>query len=568
MISVNLSTSEIIQDPSLDANYWPRFLMQAFIILVLCRVIGKLFSYIHQPAVVGEIIGGILVGPSVLGQWDWWKVHVFPPASISPTSSNYFTLVASVGLVLFMFCMGLELDEKLVKRMGRTSFPIAFSSIIIPFGIGIAFSNWLYEINNDYLPNPIDKTAFLLFTGAAMSFTALPVLASLLNSTRLIRTPVGVQAISCATIDDVLAWCTLAISTSFASGNSINGLYTFLLAVAYILIMVFVCRPLLRRLHDYCAKDCPNGDTFKYSPMFTFVMVLFLLAAAFWSEILQIHSFFGSFVAGLVAPKHGSWHIQVAEKIEFPVTQIMLPLYFASSGMRTNIGSISTPFLGGVTVAVFAIATVAKFVPGTLMTKIVTKKDWRFCITMGTLMNTRGLVELIALNIGFQLGILSQPMFTIFVIMAVVTTFITCPTVYLIYTRYHEDEIAAANKEFEAANAAHLSPEATLPLKEIELAKQVALLSPAPGASSSQDLKSSLENEGSCTPTTVSDSAPPKELAMQNTTLGLAMAQARDYSANAHVIPTDEDLATTRNFTQSISHSKNRGTQASGDSVV
>ncbi len=463
-----INSGDIVQDPSLDQYFWPRFLMQVVIILTICKALGVVLGYVKQPPVIGEIIGGILVGPSVLGQWSWWAYHVFPPASISATSNNYITLVADLGIMLFLFMLGLELDERLVRRMWKTSAPIALASVLVPFAIGIALATWLFDLNNSYLSKPVDRTAFYLFTGASMSFTALPVLGSLLSATGLITTPVGIQAISCATVDDVLAWCVLAVSTAFATGDDAAGAVTFALAVAYISTMVFVVRPVLRAVHaHYLAKGQEHSHTFNY------VMIITLLLAAFFSEIINIHSFFGALIAGLCAPKAGRWHIDAAEKLSLVTKQLLLPLFFVSSGAKTNIGSLNTASLVGIVspathphalprpsflppslthpslspcvqmFAVWAIATFAKFTPATLMTRWMTGRDWKFSVTVGVLMNTRGLVELIALNIGYTLGILSEQIFTVLVLMALLTTFCTAPLVYLIYQRTYVPELEA-----------------------------------------------------------------------------------------------------------------------------
>ena len=433
-----INSGDIVEDPSLDANFWPRFLMQVVIILTICKLLGIVLGYIKQPPVIGEILGGIIVGPSVLGQWRWWSYHVFQPSTISSTSNNYITLVADLGIILFMFLLGLELDERLVRRLWRTSFPIAVASVLFPFAIGIALATWLYDTNNSYLSTPVDRTAFYLFTGASMSFTALPVLGSLLSATGLITTPVGIQAISCATVDDVLAWCVLAVSTAFAKGDDLAGLVTFALAVAYIGVMAFIVRPILARVHEhYRAKGQENSHTFNYT------MIITLLLAAFFSEIINIHSFFGAFIAGLCAPKSGRWHLEAADKLALVTKELLLPLFFVSSGAKTDIGALNTGHLVGITIAVWVIATFAKFTPATLMTKLMTGRDWRFAVTVGVLMNTRGLVELIALNIGYSLGILSQPIFTVLVLMALLTTFCTAPLVYLIYQRTYVPELEA-----------------------------------------------------------------------------------------------------------------------------
>lgn len=242
LLSIDVSISDIFQDPSLDANFWLRFLLQVFLILLFCRILGDLLGYIKQPPVIGEMLAGIIIGPSLLGQSSWWAIHIFQPTSISSTSSMNLTLVADLGIVLFMFLMGLELDHKLVKKMWRTAAPIAIVSVLFPFGVGIVLAIWLSDINNSYLSEPMSNTAFYLYTAASMSFTALPVLASLLAATRLINTPIGILTISCATFDDILAWCLLAISTSFATGNGTAGIITCCLAFIYVLIMILIFR--------------------------------------------------------------------------------------------------------------------------------------------------------------------------------------------------------------------------------------------------------------------------------------------------------------------------------------
>jgi len=434
LLAVNLAN--ILQDPSTDAHFWPRFLLQVIIILVLCKLLGWVLGFLKQPPVIGEIIAGILVGPSVLGQWSWWSLHVFQPYNVSSLSVNCIVLVADIGIILFMFYLGLELDEKLVKKMWKSSLPIAVACVVFPFSIGIATATWLYNVNNEYLDTPVDRTAFYLFAGASMSFTALPVLASLLAATGLISTPLGIQTISCATVDDLLAWCVLAVSTSFAKGEPESGGVTFALAIAYVLFMFLIVRPFVARIHAHYLNK--NQE---FNANFTFLMILVLLFSAFFSEIINIHSFFGAFIAGLVMPKSGSWHLAIGEKIEFLAKELFLPLFFVSSGAKTNIGSLNNSELGGVTVAVIVIATIGKFTPGCLFTKLITKRDWKFCVTVGILMNTRGLVELIALNIGYSLGILSQQLFTVLVLMALATTIMTAPLVYFIYQRSYIAEL-------------------------------------------------------------------------------------------------------------------------------
>ena len=284
----------------------------------------------------------------------------------------------------------------------------------------------------------------------ARSFTALPVLASLLSATGLIATPIGVQTISSATLDDVLAWCMLAISSAFAKGDANAGGVTVALSVGYIAFMFGVVRPLLARVHrHYRSRNAEDSHTF------LFLMVLVLLASSFFCEIIQIHSFFGAFIAGLCAPKVGFWHIDTANKLELITRELLLPLFFVSSGSRTNISSIKgSTFIGAIFV-VWLVATAGKFLPACLVTKLVSGRSWRYATTVGVLMNTRGLVELIALNVGYSLGILSQQLFSVLVLMALLTTICTSPLVHLLWIRSAEGrsemaESAVATDEYAA----------------------------------------------------------------------------------------------------------------------
>ncbi|CAF0858368.1 unnamed protein product [Adineta steineri] len=426
---------EIFADPSTDVNYWARFLMQFFIILVIVRVMGWFLSLIKQPSVIGEIIAGIIVGPSVLGNINFWSKHIFPPSSW-----NYFTLVGNVGLILFMFNLGLELDKDKIKNEWKRSLSIAIATIIIPYASGAALSIYLYDINNrDGFIAP-DRAAFMLFIASSMSFTAFPVLASILSSNNLIQSRIGTVTISCAAIDDIMGWCSLAIAGAFAKGSGLVGLWVVLIAIGYIIFMFTIVKWLLTRAHDFLIERDDEMNSLLLIGVF-----LVLIASAFFCDILGIHSFFGAFIAGIICPKSGKFNAELFPKIELVTVELLLPLFFAASGMRTSLGTINDTFYGGITVVIFIIATLAKFLPAFFMAKIVTKESWKFSGAVGILMNTRGLVELIALNIGLQLHILSPRLFTMFIIMAIVTTFMTCPLLWLVYLRTYKPDALITN---------------------------------------------------------------------------------------------------------------------------
>lgn len=431
------------------------FLAQLGITLAVTRILGKLFSYIKQPQVIGEVIGGILMGPTAFGHIPGYTAAIFPTqVYLTPTitynSVQTFVVIANVGLVLFMFMMGLELDQNLMRKNLRVSFPIAISSILFPFAVGAVNSLWLYDVNGVAAVGgqQPDKVAFILFIGAAMSFTAFPVLASILKATKLMNLPLGVQAMSCAAIDDVLAWSTLAIASSFAkTASPVNGIYTFLIAVAYVVCMVVVVRWLLKKMHVYLETKGKSRSRYYYCFLF-----LVLIASTYVSELIGIHAFFGAFLAGLVMPKSGDFTEDFIEKLALPVTEVFLPMYFVSSGIKTNIGLLESGADWGYTVAIIVLACLAKFIPGCLVSKLVTPHPWRFCVTLGILMNTRGLVEIIALNVGLSMGILSQKMFTMFVIMAIMTTVLTSPLLWFVYQRKYSPELETSNAHVESSN--------------------------------------------------------------------------------------------------------------------
>ncbi|CAF1100810.1 unnamed protein product, partial [Didymodactylos carnosus] len=380
--------------------------------------------------VIGEIIAGVLVGPSVLGNWNAWATKIFPTSSW-----NYFTLVGNIGLILFMFNLGLELEQKSLKRQWKYSLPIGLLSILVPYAAGAALSVYLYEINGrDNFKDP-DRAAFTLFAASAMSFTAFPVLAAILTATGLLNEPIGALTISCAALNDLLGWCSLAVAGAFAKGTGIVGLWVILIAIGYVLFMFFIVRTILVKIHAYLVAK--NDEM---NRMFLIGVFLVLIASAMFCDLLGIHSFFGAFIAGIICPKTGKFNSELFPKLELVTVELLLPLFFASSGMRTDLGSLNDKFYGGITVLIFIIALIGKFLPACLATKIITKRDWTFCSAVGVLMNTRGLVELIALNIGLQLKILSPRIFTMFIIMALATTFMTCPLLWVIYLRKYTPE--------------------------------------------------------------------------------------------------------------------------------
>lgn len=396
----------------------PLFVLQAIVIVVASRLLGLGARRIGQPLVIAEIVAGILLGPSLLG---WLLPGV--GATIFPTSSMALLgLTSQVGLVLFMFLIGLELDPRLLKGRGHASVAISHSSIVAPFALGglIAF-----KLHDTLAPPGVGFTAFFLFMGAAMSITAFPVLARILVERRLLRSRIGAITIACAAVDDVTAWCILAFVVSVARASGIGAAFrTVGLAAGYIVFMVWAVRPLLHRWAD-------RGKLGLTQNLVAATVVL-LLASSWITELIGIHALFGAFLFGAILPKEGGFASALAEKLEDLVVVLFLPLFFAYSGLRTQIGLLDSAESWVVCAIVVLVACAGKFGGSTLAARI-TGMSWREASAIGVLMNTRGLMELIVLNIGLDLGVISPKLFTMMVIMALVTTFITTPLLERIY---------------------------------------------------------------------------------------------------------------------------------------
>ncbi|CAF4529282.1 unnamed protein product [Rotaria socialis] len=300
-----------------------------------------------------------------------------------------------------MFNLGLELEQKQIKRQWEYSLPISIATIIVPYRAGAALSIYMYDIYNRDGFKPPDRTAFILFAAS----------------------------ISCAAMNNVMGWCSLTLAGTFAKGSGIAGLWVILISVGYVLFMFIIVRWSINRVHTFLIQ---RNNEMNHS----FLIGIFLLLSLhhrFFCDTLDIHSFFGAFIVGVICLKSGQFTLELFEKIELITVELLLPLFFAASGMRTSLASLNDKLYGDITVVIFAVDTLAKFLPATLMTKCVTKRSWRFSTSVGILMNTRGLIELIALNIGLQLNILSPRLFTMFLIIALVTTFMTSSLLWLVY---------------------------------------------------------------------------------------------------------------------------------------
>jgi Kef-type K+ transport system membrane component KefB len=389
--------------------------IQLLVVIVAARLVGKLFAAFGQPSVVGEMAAGILLGPSLLGMVSPAAfAFVFPADSLQALQ-----LLSQVGVCLFMFSVGMELDIRHVRNKAGAAVIVSHASIVVPYFLGVVLAYFLFPS----LAKPgATFTAFALFMGISMSITAFPVLARILQERGLSQTPLGSTAIACAAVDDVTAWTLLAFVVAIVRATSLAACALNLAMVAlFIALMIWVVRPGLPRwigLGNLEANDPPKG-------VLAAVMCV-VVAASLCTEVIGIHALFGAFLAGAIMPETGNFRHKLAVRVENFSTVLLLPLFFAFTGLRTQIGLLNDVQGWLICLGIIAVATVGKL-GGTAITARMTGMSWRDSLQLGALMNTRGLMELIALNIGYDLGILSPQIFTMLVLMALVTTALTGP---------------------------------------------------------------------------------------------------------------------------------------------
>ncbi|MBL8271280.1 MAG: cation:proton antiporter [Steroidobacter sp.] len=393
--------------------------VQLLVIIAAARLLGQVFTGFGLPAVVGEMTAGILLGPSLFG---WVAPAAF--AFVFPVDSlGALRLLSQIGICLFMFSVGMELNLSHARNKAPTAVAVSHASIVVPFVMGVTLAYFLFV---DYAGPAASFVGFALFMGISMSITAFPVLARILQERGLLRTPLGTTAITCAAVDDVTAWSILAFVVAIVRSSSLSGAA---LALALVGLLIAIMTLVVRRALPHwlgqkrLTEAEPSNSTLA-------VIVCIVLASALSTEVIGIHALFGAFLAGTVMPNAEGFRERIRARVEKFSSVLLLPLFFAFTGLRTQVGLLDDANSFLLCLLIIAVATAGKLGASAIAARITGMK-WNESLQLGALMNTRGLMELIALNIGYDLGILSPAIFTMLVIMALVTTFMTGPLLTL-----------------------------------------------------------------------------------------------------------------------------------------
>lgn len=416
-LSSNRSPVSLASPASGRVDILPHVLLALCVTIAAARLIGWLFRRIHQPAVVGEVMAGIALGPSLLG-------HISPATSAFLFPAEIGTalhVLAQIGIILFMFLVGLELDTDLLRRGYQSSIAISHASILVPFVLGSSAALWMYT---RYAPAGVSFPLFSLFLGMSLSVTAFPVLARILTDNRMHRSEIGAVTLGCAAVDDVTAWCLLALLSGLARQQHQRAAAPFLLTLLFIGVVLAV-RPVIHRavrMQDERGPLTQSGAA---------IVFLALLVFTLTTEWIGIHALFGAFLFGAVIPHNSRTAAELRDKLEDTTVVLLLPVFFAFTGLRTQVALLSGwehwAFCG----LIVLLASAGKF-GGSYVAARLTGLDRRDSASIGVLMNTRGLMELIVLNVGFDLGILSQTLFAMCVIMALITTAATAPLLHVL----------------------------------------------------------------------------------------------------------------------------------------
>ncbi|CCM01754.1 uncharacterized protein FIBRA_03820 [Fibroporia radiculosa] len=410
----------------------PLWVVQILVIIGMTQLLALILGRIRQPRVIAEVIGGILLGPSVMGRIPGFLTNIFPT-----TSMPVLVLTSDIGIMLFLFLVGMEIDVRVMRRNARASSIISIVGLVVPLGLGAALAVPIYHT---FIDDTVNFGYFILFIAVAVGITAFPVLCRILTELKLVETTVGVTVLAAGVGNDIIGWILLALSVALVNAsNGITALYILLSAVAYVL---FLTLP-VRWAYHWLARRTGCIEKGQPNLMMMTLTIVIVLVSGFFTDIIGIHPIFGGFVAGIIIPHQNGYAIALVEKIEDLVAVLFLPIYFTISGLRTDLGLLNNGITWGYTILICVVSFFSKFIGCSIAAKL-TGFTVRESGAVGSLMACKGLVELIALNVGLQAGILNTRVFSMFVLHALVTTFVTTPLVLLFYperVRVHADAL-------------------------------------------------------------------------------------------------------------------------------
>ncbi|ODV77375.1 K(+)/H(+) antiporter [Suhomyces tanzawaensis NRRL Y-17324] len=401
------------------------FLFQAVLIIVVCHVIHYPLGKLQQPRVIAEVITGIILGPSVMGHVPGFTSNCFPQASISG-----LTLFANIGIILFLFIVGLEVDIGFIKKNFRVAMSVGLINMAVPFGLGCAISVGIYNQYHDASNAAVSFTTYMTFIAVAMCITAFPVLARILTELNLIGDRVGVIVLAAGIANDLTGWILLALVVVLANASSgVKTVYILLLTAGWFLFLCYPVRIAMKFIIRRFTNDLSTGEPSQLSMV---VILLTVFVSAFFTDIIGVHPIFGAFMAGVIVPRDNGYVVKITEKLEDLVHIVLIPLYFALAGLAVNLGLLNTGIDWGYTIGILCLAMVGKVSGGFVAAKL-NGLLWTESLAVGVLMSCKGIVEIVVLNVGLNARIISQKVYSMFVVMALVTTFLTTPLALWVY---------------------------------------------------------------------------------------------------------------------------------------
>lgn len=411
------------------------FLFQAVFIILVCHLVHYPLSKIQQPRVIAEVVTGILLGPTVMGHVPKFTNTCFPKESIPG-----LTLFANIGVILLLFIIGLEVDVKFLKKNLKVALSVGLINMAIPFGMGFGIAKGLY---NQYSSGDISFTTYAVFVAVALSITAFPVLVRILTELNLIVDRVGTIVLAAGIINDLTGWILLALTVTLAnSASGVNTVYILLLTLAWFLFLLYPVRITMRFLLKKFTNDLVTGVPSQLSMM---GIIICVFISAFYTDIIGVHPIFGAFMVGVIVPRDNGFVITITEKLEDLVHIVLIPLYFALAGLNVNLGLLNHGIDWAYIIGIILLAMAGKISGGFIAAKL-NKLFWRESLAVGVLMSCKGIVEIVVLSIGLNVGIISQKVYSMFVVMALVTTFATTPLTLFIYPVSYREKVMKIRK--------------------------------------------------------------------------------------------------------------------------